>query len=133
MAEEKTVDFIAIRQCIEDINDAIVEDMVGREVDLLPAGSKLVESDEIQSLWIAYYPIYRANTSIAFFFYLNDVEELVFVGAEQDGEAYFLTTDETTILEELWAWFELNLEFSNGEETVTEGEEEDNGYDEAGA
>ena len=85
MAEENYgVNFAPINSCIKHMDDALVEEMIGYTVDLLPDGCRLIESEDISGLWIGYYPELYDKASIAFFFYLNDEDELVYVGAEQD-------------------------------------------------
>lgn len=124
MAEPQSLgpDFAPMVQCLNDIEEAMELENTGGDINLLPPGCILRESEDVRDVWIAYYPIYRAGEAISFHFYLDDESELVYVGAEQGDHVYFLTNDEQFILEDLWAWLEINGETVNVEDKITEGE-----------
>ena len=125
----KRVDFEPIDSCIKDIREALDLELAGADVNLLPDKCQIWQSDNDPGLWLAFYPDYDENVVITFYFYTNEeTGMLMYVGAEQDDNDYWLSTDETLTIEDLWEWLELNGETGDEiEEPSEERETEDQG------
>ena len=103
---------ILVQQLVKDLDEALILEGIGADIDLMPEGCTLTQDEEEPSIWHWHLPLYAKDVPLTVYFYVDQGMTLLYTLIFQGEKDHETTDEEQVVIEECFEWLFIEGEFN---------------------